>query len=261
MIVRDIAQALEAWAPLPAAESYDNVGLLVGYADMPVTGVLINLDMTEAVLEEARERGCNMVVAHHPIWFSGRKRLNGEDYVSRVIMYAVKHDIALYACHTNLDNVRTGVNQQMAGRLGLEGLEFLQAKPGDEPLGSGMIGTLPQPMAKNDFLQLVKDQFECGGIRYADGPQDTIHKVALCGGAGSFLTRQALRQGADAFVTSDITYHKFFDQEEKMLLLDIGHYESEQFTSPLIYEYLSKKFPTFALYLSQVRTNPVQYFV
>lgn len=261
MLVRDIATALEAWAPLSAAESYDNVGLLVGYPDMPVSGVLINLDMTEAVLVEARERGCNMVVTHHPIWFSGRKRLNGEDYVSRVIMYAVKHDIALYACHTNLDNIRTGVNQRMAQRLDLQDVEFLNAKDQTAELGSGMIGHLPQAMTKATFLALVKEQFVCGGIRYADAPLEMIQRVAVCGGAGSFLTRQALQAGADAFVTSDITYHKFFDQEAKMLLLDIGHYESEQFTSPLIHEFLSEKFPTFALYLSQLRTSPVQYFV
>lgn len=261
MQVRDIASALENWAPLPAAESYDNVGLLVGYPDMEVTGVLINLDMTEAVLREAVEQGCNMVVAHHPIWFSGRKRLNGEDYVSRVIMFAVKHDIALYACHTNLDNIRTGVNQRMADQIGLQRTEFLAPKGGIEDLGSGMIGYLPTAMPKIDFLQWVKQQFRCGGIRYADGPQESIHKVAICGGAGSFLTGTALQAGADAFVTADITYHKFFDQEEKMLLLDIGHYESEQFTSPLIHEFLSEKFPNFALYLSKVRTNPVQYVV
>ncbi len=260
MKVRDIAMVLEAWAPKPLAESYDNVGLLVGYPDMEVTGALVNLDMTEPVIEEALERGCNMVIAHHPIWFGGRKRLNGEDYVSRTIMNAVKHDIALYACHTNLDNIRTGVNHKIAQRLGLLGVEFLLPKDPEKTHGSGMIGRLPNPMPKAEFLQFVKDQFHCGGIRYADCPLTEVETVAICGGAGSFLTQAALQQGADALVTGDITYHKFFDNEQQMLLLDIGHYESEQFTSELIRDYLSEKIPKFAIHFSKTYTNPIKYF-
>lgn len=262
MTVRQLAQALEEWAPPPIAESYDNVGLLVGLPDQALTGVLINLDMTEAVVEEAVEQGANMIVAHHPIWFSGRKRLNGEDYVSRTIMAAVKQDIALYAVHTNLDNVRTGVNQKIANKLGLVETSFLREKINitSTQTGSGMIGQLPTPVSKSVFLEQVKNTFECGGIRYADSPVESISRVAVCGGAGSFLTREALQKQADAFVTADITYHKFFDNEEKMLLMDIGHYESEQFTSELICEFLTKKFPNFAIRLSEIRTNPVNYY-
>lgn len=263
MIVKDIADVLEAWAPPPIAESYDNVGLLVGNPQQEVTGALINLDMTEDVIQEALDNNINLIIAHHPIWFSARKRLNGEDYVSRTIIAAVKHDIALYACHTNLDNVRDGVNKRIADKLGLEKIDFLRpkaARPGETLFGSGMIGFLPEPLTKMDFLALVKETFACGGIRYADSVKETIHKVAVCGGAGSFLTRDAERAGADALVTADITYHKFFDSEGKFLLMDIGHYESEQFTSELIHEYLSKKFPKFALHLSAQRTNPVRYF-
>jgi dinuclear metal center YbgI/SA1388 family protein len=262
MKIKDIAAALEAWAPPPVAESYDNVGLLVGLPDMECKGVLINLDMTLEVVEEARQRGLNMVVAHHPIWFNARKRLNGEDYVSRTIMYAVKHDIALYAIHTNLDNIRAGVNQRICDTIGLKQTEFLLPKPESEAeaFGSGMIGYLSQPMQKGDFLQLIRDRFHCGGIRYADAPLEAIHKVAVCGGAGSFLTSRALAAGAQALVTADITYHKYFDNEKRMLLLDIGHYESEQFTSALIYDFLSEKFPNFANHLSNVKTNPVRYF-
>lgn len=264
MKVKDIAQTLEAWAPPPIAESYDNVGLLVGYPHQEVTGVVINLDMTEEVVHEAIERGCNMVIAHHPIWFSGRKRLNGEDYVSRTIMTAVKHDIALYACHTNLDNIRAGVNQRISDKLSLQNTAFLHPKKeksfADMEIGSGRIGFLPEKLSKQAFLRLVSDQFACGGIRYADCQKEFIHKVAVCGGAGSFLTKAAILQEADAFVTADITYHKFFDNENQILLLDIGHYESEQFTSELIFEHLSEKFTNFALHLSKVETNPVRYF-
>ena len=156
MTVQDIAQALESWAPPPVAESYDNVGLLVGLPSQALTGILINLDMTEMVVEEAVEKGANMIVAHHPIWFSGRKRLNGEDYVSRTIMAAVKQDIALYAIHTNLDNVRTGVNQKIADKLGLRDTTFLVEKKGEtsEEVGSGMMGTLPVALSKAGFLSM-----------------------------------------------------------------------------------------------------------
>jgi dinuclear metal center YbgI/SA1388 family protein len=260
MKICDIAKELESWAPPAVAESYDNVGLLVGHPTAEATGALVNLDMTEEVVEEAAERGLNMVIAHHPIWFSGRKRLIGEDYVSRAIMKAIKLDVALYAIHTNLDNVRSGVNRVISDRLGLQYLSFLKAKDEEGQIGSGMIGMLPDALTKEEFLALVKEEFQCGGIRYADADKAEIRKVAVCGGAGSFLTSEAIRRGADAFVTADITYHKFFDNEKQMLLLDIGHYESEQYTSELIISYLSQKFPNFAVFKSETLTNPVKYF-
>lgn len=259
----DIAAALESLAPPAVAESYDNVGLIVGYPNTPVTGVLVNLDVTEELIDEAIARGCNLIVTHHPIWFSARKRLNGEDYVSRIIMRAIREDIGLYACHTNLDNVREGVNRKMASRLDLRDLQWLRPGPAraNQPeIGAGMIGHLPEPMLKHDFLALVRDAFGCGGIRYADSPKELIYKVAICGGSGSFLIADALRAGVDAFVTADITYHKFFDNEGQLLLLDIGHHESEQFTSELICTYLSGKFSNFAPRLSGIHTNPVRYF-
>ncbi|MEM7368824.1 MAG: Nif3-like dinuclear metal center hexameric protein [Bacteroidota bacterium] len=262
MLVSTIASALETWAPPPFAESYDNVGLLVGDPNMEVSGVLINLDMTEEVVEEAMSLGYNMIVAHHPIWFMPRKRLNGEDYVSRTIIKAIKHDIALYACHTNLDNVLSGVNQRICQKLGLTNLEFLKPTPrhSDVQIGSGMIGSLEIPIPKKAFLEFVKQTFHCGGIRYADSLHEEIQTVAVCGGAGSFLIQEARKSKADAFVTADITYHKFFDSEGELLLLDIGHYESEQFTSELIHEFISKKFLNFAVRLSEVKTNPIKYF-
>ncbi|MFK7971199.1 MAG: Nif3-like dinuclear metal center hexameric protein [Bacteroidia bacterium] len=260
MLISDIAKELETWAPPAVAESYDNVGLLVGNPNAEVTGIMVNLDMTEAVIEEAAAKGCNMVVAHHPIWFTGRKRLIGEDYVSRTIMKAIKLDVSLYAIHTNLDNVRSGVNRVISDKLGLQYLSFLKAKDDEGQIGSGMIGMLPDALTKEEFLTLVKDEFKCGGIRYADAPKDEIRKVAVCGGAGSFLIDEAIRRGADAFVTADITYHKYFDNEDKLLLLDIGHYESEQYTSPLVVSYLSQKFPNFAVLQSETVTNPVKYF-
>ena len=259
--MKDVARELEHWAPPVHAESYDNVGLLVGSYERPVTGIVVNLDMTEAVVEEAIDKGCNTVVAHHPIWFGPRKRLIDDDYVSKTIIRAVKHDINLYAIHTNLDNVRHGVNQRMADTLGLQNCSILRPSPDNPDVGSGLIGELADARDQVAFLAHVMECFRCGGIRYSE-PRTSgmVQRVALCGGAGSFLTGVARKAGADAFVTADITYHKFFDHEGEMLLLDIGHYESEQFTSQLIAEYLSEKFSTFAVHLSEVYTNPVRYF-
>lgn len=335
MKISHVARALETWAPPSLAESYDNVGLIVGNPKAEATGVLINLDVTEALLDEAKAEGINMIVTHHPIWFGPRKKLNGEDYVSRIIIKAIKNDIALYACHTNLDNVQSGVNEMIGRKLGAQNMRILSSKrdlllklvtyapdeamdalseavsqaggtdikvlsdtgqsrletilpayakgeiiniirkhhQGDSPVyhvlpvkgnfaevGSGMIGTLAEPVSKADFMATVKKTFDCGGIRYADAPVETIKKVAWCGGAGSFLIAAARRAGADAFITGDITYHKYFDNEDEILLMDIGHYESEQFTSELIYSYLSKTFVNFAVRLSKLKTNPVKYF-
>lgn len=270
MKIKEIATRLETWAPPVLAESYDNVGLLVGNPEAEVTGVLVNLDVTEALLEEAKEKGANMIITHHPIWFGGRKRLIGEDYVSRIIIAAIKNDIALYAIHTNLDNIREGVNRKICEKMGLENLTILKPKrevPGylveahpQGSVGSGMVGTFASPMKKMEFFARVKEAFDCGGIRYADADLPEVQKVAVCGGSGSFLIEAAKKVGAQAFVTGDVTYHKYFDGDGRILYLDIGHYESEQFTSELIVEYLSEIFPNFALYLSKLKTNPVKYY-
>lgn len=262
LTIGDVARQLESWAPPQYAESYDNVGLLVGSQHEPLTGILVNLDMTEAVVEEAIAKGCNLIVAHHPIWFGSRKKLVEEDYVSRTLIKAIRNNINLYAIHTNLDNVRHGVNLRMAETLGLIDPQILSPKQPDKPdVGAGMIGELAETMNPTDFMAHVAQRFHCGGIRYAGPDQDhSIKRVAICGGAGSFLITTAMAAGADAFVTGDITYHNYFDQEDKMLLMDIGHYESEQFTSQLIRSYLSEKFSTFAVHLSETYTNPVRYY-
>jgi dinuclear metal center YbgI/SA1388 family protein len=263
MKIKDIARAIEEFAPPFLAESYDNVGLLIGDPNAEATGVLINLDVTETLIDEAVAAGINLIVTHHPIWFTSLKRLNGENYVSRIIIKAVRQGVALYACHTNLDNIQAGVNRMIGERLGVQDMRILSTKRDprmEAETGSGMIGELERPYGKEEFLALVKERFHCGGIRYADAPVQEIKRVAWCGGAGSFLISNALAAGADAFFTGDITYHKFFDNEDRILLLDIGHYESEQFTSNLLHSHLSKTFPTFAVRLSKIETNPVRYY-
>lgn len=365
MLVSDIIRVLEHIAPPALQESYDNAGLLTGRRDMELRGVLVCLDSTEAIIREAAAKGCNMVVAHHPIIFKGLKSLTGRTYAERAVELAIKEGIAIYAVHTNLDNVLyRGVNQRIGSRLGLQDMRILAPmreqlfkletfvphahagavrealfaagagnignydacsfnlngigtfRPGEgsnpfigakgnihqeeetyiqmiaprhresaliqalkaahpyeevayqvlplmnewQESGSGLIGHLPEAMDSEAFLHHVQNAMALPAIRVAMGPQKQISKVALCGGAGSFLTKKALQAGADAYITADVKYHEYFDTEDLMWLLDIGHFESEQYTINLIVEVLNEKFPKFAVLLPETNTNPVKYF-
>jgi len=354
---------LESIAPPALQESYDNSGLLTGQRGMEISSALLTLDCTEAVVDEAIANGCNLIIAHHPIVFGGLKKINGKNYVERVIIKAIKHDIAIYAIHTNLDNVPGGVNGKICERLGLQNTRILAAKSGvlrklitfcpqqqadevrtalfgagaghignyDEcsyntegtgtfragegsdpfvgekgkrhfeaetkieviypahlesallkalfaahpyeevafdlvPLanswaqaGSGMIGELPEELPLKAFLDKLKSDMRTACIRYTPVEGKTVKKVAVCGGAGSFLLGAALGAGADVLVTADFKYHQFFDGEGRIVIADIGHYESEQFTKELLEGLIRKKFPTFALRLSGINTNPINY--
>ena len=262
MTIKDITSYLETIAPAHLQESYDNAGLIVGNPDTEVTGVLTTLDCTETIIEEAKARGCNLVVAHHPIVFKGLKRFNGSDYVERTVIKAIKEDVAIYAIHTNLDNVRhRGVNERIAQRLGLENLRLLGPKNDDGTIGSGMIGELPTSMSGKYFLRHLKSSMDVTVVKHTELLNEDIRTVALCGGAGGFLLSKAKAAGAQAFVTSDYKYHEFFDADGDLVICDIGHYESEQFTTQLLAELLTEKFPTFAVLCTERNTNPVRYFV
>jgi dinuclear metal center YbgI/SA1388 family protein len=365
MLINQIIHFLETIAPPSLQEDYDNTGLLTGNVHMPCTGVLISLDCTEAIIQEAIDKKCNLIVAHHPIIFSGLKKINGKNYVERTIIKAIKNDIAIYAIHTNLDNVLHGVSGKMAELLGLQNVQILAPKknilqklavfvpkenaqqltnalfatgagnignysecsfsttgigsfkPEDganphtgeigkretlnetkvevifplwlqgqiiatmkvnhpyeevaydiynlsntyQETGSGIIGNLSEAMEENDFLTKLSSIFKIKVVRHTALTGKKIQKVALCGGAGSFLTNAAKSAGVDIYITSDVKYHEFFDADGQILLADIGHYESEQFTIDLLFELLSDKFPNFALLKTGVNTNPVQYFV
>ena len=364
MIIDEIIQHLETFAPVYLQESYDNAGLIVGEGSSECNGVITTLDATEAVVDEAISKNCNLVVAHHPIIFRGLKKLNGKNYVERTILKAIKNDIAIYAIHTNLDNVKKGVNNKIAERIALQNLQMLQPKEqilkklitfapldnaedlrkalfaagagqlgkysecsfntegtgtfkpeeGADPfvgeigkrheekemkievifpgylkqkiiramieahpyeevaydiislgnylsdVGSGLIGELENAVGENEFLQKIKTAFNLQAIRHTKLLGKQIKKVAVCGGAGSFLIPVALSNRADVYITSDIKYHEFFDAED-MLLIDIGHYESEQFTIDLLYDILREKYPNFAVRKTEVNTNPVNYFL
>lgn len=366
MNIADIIRELEWLAPPAYQESYDNAGLLTGNAAWECTGILCTLDATEAVINEAAARGCNLVVAHHPIIFKGLKKITGKNYVEKTIIAAIKGDVAIYAIHTNLDNVANGVNDRMADRLQLvkrrvlapkEGLlkklytfvplehaEIVKnalfaaggghigkysecsfsaegegtfkpaekdtapfvGKPGKrhheaelkvevifpahiqnrvvsalvavhpyeevaydlvnitneyQQVGSGLIGELPVLTAETELLQQLKEAFGLQAVRHTPLLGKPVLKVALCGGAGSFLTGAALAAGAQVFITADVKYHEFFDANDRLVIADIGHWESEQFTVDLLFDILLAKFPTFAVLKSEIATNPVQYFI
>lgn len=269
MQIIDIIRALETIAPTNYQESYDNSGLIVGNAEWTCTGVICTLDATEAVVLEAKSAGCNLIVAHHPIIFGGLKQLNGKNYVEKTVIAAIKHDIAIYAIHTNLDNIMEGVNSTIADRLGLIHKKILAPKSGlfpnlntdNQDVGSGMIAELPEPMEEMGFLQMLQTSFDLKLIRHTPLLGKMIHKVALCGGSGSFLLHQAKAAGADIYISADFKYHEFFDAEEQIVIADIGHWESEQFTVGLLIDILQAKFPTFAVLKSVIKTNPVNYFL
>ncbi len=262
MIIKEIIEYLESLAPLSLQESYDNSGLIVGNRYATVSGVLICLDSTEAVVKEALTKGCNLIIAHHPIIFRGLKTIQGNNYVERVVIEAIKNDIAIYAMHTNLDNIYLkGVNSKICDRLELVNTQILSPKNADnDQIGAGMIGRLSNPMDTISFLDLVKNRMQASIIRHTKGFNQPIQKVAVCGGSGSFLLYQAMAKGADAFISADFKYHEFFDADGKILIADIGHYESEQYTIQLLFDLITNKFTNFAPYCTETVTNPINYY-
>ena len=261
MKIKQVTNFLENIAPLEYQENYDNCGLIVGDAKAEVNGSLITLDCTEAVIDEAIATGCNLVIAHHPIIFSGLKKLNGSNYIERTVIKAIKNNIAIYAIHTNLDNVYNGVNAKIADRLGLINCKVLALKQevNSDLVGSGIIGELKTPINTEVFLESLKTKMQTKCIRHTLIVKEKTQRVAVCGGSGSFLLKNAKAAKADVFITADFKYHEFFDAENKIVIADIGHYESEQFTKDLIYDLLVKNFTKFAVRLSKVNTNPIKY--
>lgn len=363
MTVREITAIIESLAPVAYQESYDNAGLQVGSLNTEITGILLCIDVTPDVVDEAIAQKVNLIISHHPLIFSGIKQLTGSNLVEQAVIKAVKHDISIYSAHTNIDSVWDGVSMRIATILGLENLQILEpasdqlvklvtfaphqaaekvrlamfdagaghignydrcsynidgqgsfragegasphvgkvnethfepetrievivpkpilskvlsamieAHPYEEvaydiyPLlnknprsGFGMVGTLQNPLSESEFLEMVKTHFKVGCIRHTNLLGKKVGKVAFCGGSGASLIQKALARGADVFITADIKYHQFFDAENKILLADIGHFESEQFTVDIFYDLLTKKIPNFAVLKTKVNTNPINY--
>lgn len=263
---RDIIQAIEQAAPRRLQENYDNTGLQCGYPDAMCTGVLLCVDVTPAIVAEAIERGCNLIISHHPLLFHAVKSITARGRVQQALVAAIKHDVTVYSCHTAVDNAPGGISHVMSRMLGLTDVSTLEDRQTDASLGtvgSGAIGTLPSPVTPLEFVKLVKATFGSPVARCSDPaalePGRRISRVALCGGAGSFLLDRAKALRADAFVSSDSKFNCFLDYADSLLLVDIGHFESENCSKEIFYHAITKKFPNFAVYYSQVEQNPIKY--
>lgn len=260
MLLGDIIAAIEACAPLYYQEEWDNSGLQVGKLDMNVDSALLCVDVTEDIVDEAIRKDCHLIISHHPLMFNGVKHLCDSNSQERCLWKAVKHDIAIYSAHTSLDNWSQGVNHRMAQKLSLQQTKVLSALEKYPHEGSGMIGYLPQPLPVLQLLEHIKQVFKAPSLRYTDLlGNKPISKIALCGGAGGFLLEEAIRQGAELFLSADFKYHDFFRAEKRIIIADIGHYESEQYAKELLCEIISKKFPTFALQYAESDRTPVHY--
>lgn len=260
--VREIVVCITDIAPLEWQESWDNAGLLVGDANMEVDKALVALDVTEAVIDEAVEKGFHLVISHHPLIFKPLKHLLPENTLERTVIKAIKNDIAIACMHTNLDNSRLGVSFELARKLGVKDVHVIEQIKGlDVEAGGGMVGFLENEMDESDFLSMVKKNLGAKALRHSDFLNRKIKKVAVCGGAGFFLLNDVKHCNADAYVTADVKYHDFFEADGKLLLVDAGHYETEQFTKELIADVISKKITNFAISISEVKTNSINYFV
>lgn len=271
MKIKEALDALELFAPLPLQESYDNAGLQVGLTEADVSGVLLCLDVTEDVVDAAVRKGCNLIVSHHPLLFRGLKQISDATYVQRIVWKAIQHNIAIISMHTNLDNATGGVNHCIADKLGLKDISFLAeqrtiADPhnGQTPAsqlngGSGIIGSLTHPMSAEAFIQHVKDVFDLKCCMTNQPLKRDICRVAVCGGAGSFLLSEAIKSGADAFITGEMHYHEYFGTEQKLQILIIGHHESEQYTTELLADLIAQRFPEVAIH-QYGSTNPIYYW-
>jgi len=257
MKIKEIVSALERFAPLPLQDGFDNAGLQIGLTEAEATGALLCLDVTEAVVDEAIALGYNLVIAHHPLIFKGCKSITGSDYVERCIIKAIKNDIVVYAAHTNLDNAPGGVNFKIAEKIGLKNVRVLEAKEGEA--GAGVIGELDKSETETEFLKRIKKTFEVECLRHNKLTGREIQTVALCGGAGAFLMPLAIRQRADVFITGEIKYHDYFGHEGDLLLAEIGHYESEQYTKEIFYTIIRDLFPYFEVQMTKINTNPIKY--
>lgn len=262
MRIKEVVSALEQFAPLPLQDGFDNAGMQIGLTDAEVTGALLCLDVTEAIIDEAIALGFNLIVSHHPLIFKGYKSITGKDYVEKCIMKAIKNDIVIYSAHTNLDNAPQGVNFKIAEKIGLKNICILQPKESiiiNEPVGAGVIGELQESVTETDFLRYIKKVFEVECLRHTKLTGREIQTVALCGGSGAFLIPDAMAQHADVFITGEIKYHDYFGCESDILLAEIGHYESEQYTKEIFYTIIREMFPQLEVQVTKVNTNPIKY--
>lgn len=259
MKIKEVICALERFAPLPLQEDWDNAGLQLGLTETEASGALLCLDVNERIVDEAISKGCNLIVSHHPLLFRGLKTISDADYVQRTVMKAIRAGIAVVSMHTNMDNARGGVNFKMAEKMGLTDVEFFAPKGGGGDAGSGVIGSLPQALAADDFVIGVKKQFDVECAMCNELLRRPIRRVAICGGAGDFLLGEAIKAGADAFVTGEMHYHVYFGHEQEIQICVIGHYQSEQYTNEIFKSIIGEACPDLPLFLAETNTNPIIY--
>ena len=258
MKARDIINVIEEFAPLSIQEKWDNSGLCIGSPDADVTSVLIGLDCTPELVNEAVECGADMIVTHHPLIFSGLKKISPEDQVGAAVIKAISNGISIYAAHTSADKVIAGVSGAMAAKLGLENVRILDED--GEGTGLGVVGDLPEPLTAAEAVSLVKDRYALKAMRTSRPVEGRISRVAMCGGSGGSLIGAAMASGAQLYISGDISYHNFFTKDGFMIM-DIGHYESEIEIVDILFSLLRKKFPTFAVRITQnLYSNPIFYF-
>lgn len=262
MKIKDVVKTLELFAPLPLQESYDNSGLQVGLTEAETSRVLLCLDVTEEVIKYAVAHQCNLIVAHHPLLFKGLKRVGDSTLVERCLRLAILNDITLYAAHTNLDNSDGGVSFQIAKKMGLVDVTFLreEGKFNDCPYGSGVIGNLTTPLQSHDFLALVQNVFQTASFAYSESQKTEIQKVAICGGSGDFLIQDAVKQGADAFITGEIGYHYYHGWESSLWLIATGHYESERYVPELMEQIIKREYPQLDTMVYPHTTSPIKHY-
>lgn len=253
----DIASTIEKFAPLSLQESYDNAGMQVGNPEMPVSALLLCLDFTEDILQEAIGRGCNMIVSHHPLLFRGLKEITGSNDTQRIVIEAIRNGIALYSAHTNLDSAKNGVSYEMARMLGIHDIQVLCPNTENPDTGLGVIGNIP-PTPKIEFLRKVKEIFNVKAVRYSDRTSKLVVKrVALCGGSGAELIGDALKMNADAIVTGDVKYHEMVNFGQNMLVADIGHFESELCAREIFFRIIRAQYPELPIYFAESEKNPI----
>ena len=252
--------ALERFAPLPLQESWDNAGLQVGLTETEVSGALLCLEVNERIVDEAIKKGCNLIVSHHPLLFRGLKTISDLTDVQRTVMKVIENHLCVVSMHTNMDNAKGGVNYRIAEKLGLSDVRFFAPKQVDGiEAGSGVTGLLPEPMAADDFVLAVKKAFGVECAMCNELLRRPVHRVAICGGAGDFLLDEALKTGADAFITGEMHYHQYFGYEQKIQICVIGHYQSEQFTTEVFQTIIQEACPGVKTLIAETNTNPILY--
>jgi len=250
MGIKDIIREIEEYAPLALQESYDNAGVQVGDVDQQATGVLLCLDVVESIIDEACRLNCNLIISHHPLIFNPLKSLTGKNYIERCIIKAIQREIVIYSAHTNLDNAFGGTNYKIAEKIGLQNIG---------QIGTVVVGELAFSQSEQAFLHHLKDIFQLKSLEHSPSRKKDVKKVAVCGGSGSFLILDAIASGADVFITGEAKYNDYYNVENNILLVVIGHYESEVCTKEIFFEIITKKFPNFAVHFSSINSNPVNY--